>query len=149
MPPVPGWCPDTREGLSVWIPESVTSQSPTNPPLQGTALPNSSPCKHHQQQPGQGRALCGRWTGCTLTFPNPHWQHLECYFIVFLSKTKMFPTYYKSQNNNFEIVYELTNSTCIKRNGSGAWCKTTSKTILLLTGSTNPSRIILLKHLLF
>lgn len=123
--------------------------SPTNPPLQGTTLPTCCPHKHHQQ-PEQGRVLCaGRWAGCTLTCPNPHWQDLECYFIFFLNKTKMLSTYYMSLKNTFEMVYESINSTSTKLNGSGAWYKTTSKTILLLTASPNPSKIILLKHLPF
>lgn len=108
------------------------------------------PCKHHHHQSEHRRALrAGRWAGCTLTCPNSHWQDLECSFTFFLNKTKMLPTYYKSLNNNFEIVYELINSTCIKLNGSEAWYKAISKTTLLLTGSTSPSRIILLKHVPF
>lgn len=61
----------------------------------------------------------------------------------------MLSIYYKSLNNNFEIVYELINSTSIKLNCSGDRYKKTSKIIWLLTGSPNPSRIILLKHLPF
>lgn len=150
MPPAPCCCPDTREGWSVWVSMSVIYQSPTNPPLQGPALPSSCPRKHHLQQSEQGRdSRAGKWAGCTLTCPNSHWQDPECYFIFFLNKTKMLSTYWKSLNSNFAIVYEWINSTSTKLNCSGAWYKKTSETILLLTGSPNPNRIILLKHLPF